>query len=65
MWVIIYIYTWKCHKEMPCVALLNKQKCHFFSFYKIREQEGRTGAVWEGGLVPVGGGRRWEKSVGA
>jgi hypothetical protein len=21
---------WKCHKETPCVAILNKEKCHFF-----------------------------------
>jgi hypothetical protein len=35
---------WNCHKETPCIAILNKQKCHFFPFfYKIREQEGRTG----------------------
>jgi hypothetical protein len=25
-----------------------KQKCHFF-FYKIGEQEGRTGSVWGAG----------------
>jgi hypothetical protein len=40
--------------EIPCVAILNKQKCHLFFFYKIGEQEGRTGTAW-GGLVPVGG----------
>jgi hypothetical protein len=28
----LYIYTWKYHKEMPCVAILSKQKCHVFSF---------------------------------
>jgi hypothetical protein len=36
-----YIYTWKCHNERlckrPCVAILNKQKCHFFFFNKNRE----------------------------
>jgi hypothetical protein len=26
----IYIYIWKCHDKAPCVAILNKQKCHFF-----------------------------------
>jgi hypothetical protein len=36
----------------------------FLFFYKIREQEGRTGSVWGAGLVPVEGERRWEKAVG-
>jgi hypothetical protein len=52
------ICTWKCHKETPCVATLNKQKCHFFS-YKIKEQEGATGPAW--GLAPVGVGRYKER----
>jgi hypothetical protein len=26
---LYYIYT--CHNETPCVIILNKQKCHFFS----------------------------------
>jgi hypothetical protein len=43
-----------------------------FFFYKIREQEGRTGpaggrgGVWgwgHAGVVPVGGGRWWGKRV--
>jgi hypothetical protein len=34
-----------CHKESPCIAILNKRKCHFFFFYKIGEQEGETGPV--------------------
>jgi hypothetical protein len=38
-----YIYTWKCHKEMPWVAIFNKNVIFFF--YKIREQDGRTGPV--------------------
>jgi hypothetical protein len=29
------------------------------SFFKNREQEGKTGPVW--GLVPVGGGRLMER----
>jgi hypothetical protein len=37
-----YIYTWKCHKETPCVAILNKQKCHFSK----TGQEGKTGPIW-------------------
>jgi hypothetical protein len=54
-----YIYTQKCHKETPCIAILNKQKCHSFLL-----QNGRTG-VWNrlclGDLVPVGGERMWRK----
>jgi hypothetical protein len=32
-------------QETPCVAILNKYKCHFFLFflYIIGEQEGGTG----------------------
>jgi hypothetical protein len=50
---IEYIDTWKCQEETPCVAILNKNVIFFF--YKIREQEGRTGPVWSGRLTPVGG----------
>jgi hypothetical protein len=57
-----YIYTWKCHKETPYIAMLNKQKCHFF-LLQIGEQEGRTGSVW-GVLVPVGEGRTCRMIVG-
>jgi hypothetical protein len=41
-----------------------KQKCHFFSFYKIGEQNGGTGPAWGGGWLPwvgAGGGERvWQ-----
>jgi hypothetical protein len=36
MYICIYThmqthtYKWKCCKENPSVAILNKQKCHFF-----------------------------------
>jgi hypothetical protein len=70
MGVIIHIYM-EIYKKTPCGAtfISNKQDCHvffFFSFffYKIGEQEGRTGpAGWE--VVPVGGGRcgQWGKRV--
>jgi hypothetical protein len=30
-------------QRTPCIAILNKQKCHFFSFTKL---EKRTGPVW-------------------
>jgi hypothetical protein len=39
---IIQISMCKCHKETPRTPILNRQKCHFFFFYIIREQEGRT-----------------------
>jgi hypothetical protein len=42
-----HIYTWKCHEEAPCVAILNKNVILFF-FYKIAEQEVGTGPVWGG-----------------
>jgi hypothetical protein len=28
------------------IAIFNKLKCHFYFFYKIREQEGITGPAW-------------------
>jgi hypothetical protein len=56
--VLYYIYTWKCHKETRCGAILNKQKCHFF-FSFTRSENRRTEQVllrgggalyhWEGG----------------
>jgi hypothetical protein len=41
------MYTWKCHKETPCVASLNKNV-----FFKNEGQEGKMGpvsrlALWE------------------
>jgi hypothetical protein len=57
------IYTWKCHKETPCVALLNKQKCLFKTKQnKNREQEGKTGPVW--GFGTNGRGEDIRKGVG-
>jgi hypothetical protein len=38
--------------EIPCVAILNKQKCHFFFIYEITEQEGRT--ILPGGVGTSG-----------
>jgi hypothetical protein len=43
-------------KETPCVAILNKQKCHFFSFTKSENR--RVEEVLAGGLVPVRGRER-------
>jgi hypothetical protein len=41
----------ECHNEIPCIAILNKQKCHFFS------QKRRTGRQNRSCL---GGGYEWE-----
>jgi hypothetical protein len=35
---LLYIYTWKCQNETPCLAILNKQKISFFSKTKNRSQ---------------------------
>jgi hypothetical protein len=46
-----YLYTWKCHKETPCVAISKSKNVIFSSFflYKIRKQESRTGPDWGAG----------------
>jgi hypothetical protein len=49
-----YIFTWKCHKETPCVAILNKQIYHFFSSTKLENKRveqvlSRGWYQWEGG----------------
>jgi hypothetical protein len=54
------IYTWK-HEETPCVAILSKQKCHYFSFTKLEHR--RAEQVLSGALVPVGVGKRRGKDV--
>jgi hypothetical protein len=48
---MIHIYM-EMSNEIPCRAILRKQKCLFI--FKNGEQEGKTGPVW--GLVVVGGG---------
>jgi hypothetical protein len=61
---LLYIYTWKCHKETPWVAtfISNNLKSHFLNlfslfFYEIEEQECGTGPAHAGRLAPVGGER--------
>jgi hypothetical protein len=44
----VYIYAWKCLKEAPCVAILNKQKCGFFSYTKLEKR--RIEQVLQGGV---------------
>jgi hypothetical protein len=50
-----YIYTWKCHNEIPCMAILDKQKCHFLKQnQRIGRQnrsclgDGRGENTWKG-----------------
>jgi hypothetical protein len=45
--------------KTPCTLILNKQKSHFF--YKIGEQEDRTGSVWG---VGISGRREGRKGKG-
>jgi hypothetical protein len=52
---IQYISTWKCHNEIPCVAILNKQKF----LVKNGGQEGKIGPVW--GLAPMWEGEYKER----
>jgi hypothetical protein len=60
-----YIYTWKYHKETPCVALYLKQSkmsfFPFFLFFLFLPQNQRTGgknkSLGRRGEIPVGGGR--------
>jgi hypothetical protein len=57
------MHTWKCHKETPCIAILNKNVIFFF--YKIREQEsGKMEQVLSEGVVAVGEQRMWGKGIG-
>jgi hypothetical protein len=63
--VITHLYMEIPQGNSLCSYLYLKQanmSCFSFSFFffffcKIREQEGRTGPAWGGGVVPVGGGR--------
>jgi hypothetical protein len=49
-----YIYAWKFHKETPCIAILNEQKCHFFSLSKLQKR--RIEQVLSGGVGTSGRG---------
>jgi hypothetical protein len=59
-----YIYTWKYHKETPCVANLNKQTNKnvllFFPFTKLENKISGTGPAWGFGTS----GRREEMVKG-
>jgi hypothetical protein len=50
-----YIHTWKCHKETPCVAMLNKQKYHlFFSYTKVENRRAEQVLSKEDGTRMMG-----------
>jgi hypothetical protein len=44
---LLYIYIWKCHDKTPCIAILNQQKCHFFT--KTEKRKTEQGYRWDGG----------------
>jgi hypothetical protein len=46
---IQHIYTWKCHNEILCIDVLNKQKC---LFSKVEDRNVNQ--------VLSGGGFQWE-----
>jgi hypothetical protein len=49
VWDII-IYTWKCHNETPCIAILYKQKCLFSKTEdgKVKQVPSGSWHQWEG-----------------
>jgi hypothetical protein len=52
-----YLDTQKCHKETPCVAILNKQNVFFFSFTKSENRrEKQVLSEWGGWYQWEGGG---------
>jgi hypothetical protein len=56
--VIIHIYTWKYHKEIPYVAtfISNKQKHNFFFFCLQNQRTGRWNRSCGWGEVEGGSG---------
>jgi hypothetical protein len=47
-------------QENSLYSYLKRTKMSFFYFYKIKEQEGRTGPVWGTGI----NGREWRYGKG-
>jgi hypothetical protein len=39
VWVILYIYTWKCYNETPYVPMLNKNVIFLFTKLENRKVE--------------------------
>jgi hypothetical protein len=59
------MYTWKCHKETPCVASLKKQKCHIFFSCTISENRRAEEVLpgWGVVLEGKGGGKCWRVNM--
>jgi hypothetical protein len=53
---------WKCHNKTPCIAILNKQKCHCFSFTKLENR--RMEQILSGGVDTSGRGEKVGKGCG-
>jgi hypothetical protein len=47
---------WKYHKEIPCEAILNKQKCHLF-FLSFEKSENRKAKHSLPGRVDTSGSK--------
>jgi hypothetical protein len=61
-----YIHKWKCHKETPYIAILNKNV--FFYIYTKSENWKVEQVLWGEGGGTSGGGRRkkaWEGEYSA
>jgi hypothetical protein len=58
------MYSWKSHKEIPFVTILNKQKHHFFFLSFAKSENRKVEQVLLGGLIPMEFGKRWRKAVG-
>jgi hypothetical protein len=59
LYLSIYLDIWKCHKEAPCIAILDQQKCQFF---KKKIENRRAEQVLSGGTS--GRVRMWRKGLG-
>jgi hypothetical protein len=56
------MYTWKCHREIPYVAILNKNVIFFF--FCTKSENRRAEQFWLEVLVPVrwgGDGERYKE----
>jgi hypothetical protein len=48
------MHTWKCHNEIPCIAALNKQKCHFKKWRTGRQNRSFWGVGTGGKREDIG-----------
>jgi hypothetical protein len=61
IWPIVHVQMEVSQGNSLC-SYLKQANMLFFFFYKIRDQEGRTGLIWVVGTS--GRGRRWRRVVG-